>query len=114
MKVPKREIPDSAMNRKDCEHMSMAENQLELLPEQMESVVGGLAVLGVYRLGFHYKEESLRFFQSCVGKDVYLKAINSDAGRTHPYAVARAILNQADWEKYVWIEEHGSLDGFPK
>ena len=42
------------------------------------------------------------------------KAMSSDAGQTHPYAVARAILNQADWEKYVWIEEHGSLDGFPK
>ena len=102
------------MKRKDCEHMSMAETQLELLPEQLEMVIGGAPTLGVYRSGFRYKEESLRFFRSCVGNDVYLKAINSDAGQTHPYAVARAILNQADWEKYVWIEEHGSLDGFPK
>ena len=46
--------------------------------------------------------------------EMYEKAMSSDAGRTHPYAVARAILNQADWEKYVWIEEHGSLEGFPK
>ena len=30
------------------------------------------------------------------------------------YSVRPVILNQADWEKYVWIEEHGSLDGFPK
>ena len=45
MKVPKREIPDSAMNRKDCEHMSMAENQLELLPEQMESVVDRIRMI---------------------------------------------------------------------
>ena len=29
------------MKRKDCEHMSMAETQLELLPEQLEMVIGG-------------------------------------------------------------------------
>ena len=39
--------------------------------------------------------------------------MNSDAGREHHNAVARAFLNQKDWEKFVWIEEFGSLDGFP-
>jgi len=24
-----------------------------------------------------------------------------------------AILSQTEWEKFVWIEEHGSPDGFP-
>jgi hypothetical protein len=23
-------------------------------------------------------------------------------------------LSQRDWEKFVWIEEFGSLDGFPE
>jgi hypothetical protein len=39
--------------------------------------------------------------------------MSSEAGKAHHYAVARAFLNQADWEKFVWIEEHGSLDSFP-
>ena len=60
-----------------------------------------------------YRKESLRFFRACVGDDVYSKAMNSEAGKAHHYAVARAFLDQPDWEKFVWIEEHGSLDSFP-
>ena len=85
-----------------------------LRPEQLEPVNGGTAALGVYRQGFRYKKESLQFFRACVGDDVYARAMNSDAGRAHHYTVARAFLNQADWEKFVWIEEFGSLDGFPE
>ena len=81
--------------------------------EQLESVSGGSGSLGVYRPGFQYKKESLEFFKACVGKDIYAEAMNSDAGRAHHYTVARAFLDQADWEKFVWIEEHGSLDSFP-
>ena len=93
--------------------MTESINRIELNPEQMEAAAGG-HTLGIYRPGFRHKQESLRFFRACVGDEMYEKAMSSDAGRTHPYAVARAILNQADWEKYVWIEEHGSLEGFPK
>lgn len=87
----------------------------ELKPDQLESVSGGLESLGVYRPGFPYqhKKESLQFFKACVGEDVYLRAMSSDAGRAHHYTVARAFLSQQDWVKFVWIEEHGSLDGFP-
>ena len=53
------------------------------------------------------------FFKTCVGDEAYTKAMNSEAGRTHHYVVARTLLNQADWEKFVWIEEHGSLEDFP-
>ena len=81
-------------------------------PEQLETVVGGK--LGVYKPGFRYKKESLAYFRQCVGEDTYQLAMNSDAGRAHHYAVARAFLGQADWEKFVWIEEFGSLDGFPE
>ena len=76
--------------------------------------IGGTGVLGVYKPDFQFKKESLLFFKTCVGEDVYNKAMNSDAGHAHHYAVARAFLNQFDWEKFVWIEEHGSLDGFPE
>ena len=85
-----------------------------LRPDQLESVSGGTDTLGVYRPGFQYKRESLEYFRQCVGEETYRLAMNSDAGRVHHYAVARAFLNQRDWEKFCWIEEHGSLDGFPE
>ena len=40
--------------------------------------------------------------------------MSSEAGRRHRYVAARAFLNQADWEKFVWIEQHGSLAGYPE
>lgn len=82
--------------------------------DELETVSGGVAPLGVYRSGFRYKEESLRFFKECVGDEIYAKAMNSDAGRAHHYTVARAFLSQENWEKFVWIEQYGSLAGFPK
>jgi hypothetical protein len=93
--------------------MTESIDRIELNPEQMEAAASG-HTLGIYRPGFRHKQESLRFFRACVGDEMYEKAMSSDAGQTHPYAVARAILNQADWEKDVWIEEHGALEDFPK
>ena len=95
--------------------MAMSEHRkvVRLSPEQLEQASGGASALGVYRPGFQYKRESLRFFQACVGKDVYNRAMGSEVGRAHHYVAARAFLSQSDWEKFVWIEEHGSLDGFP-
>ena len=85
----------------------------KLVPDRFEPVGGSGRPLGVYRPGFRYRKESLQFFRSCVGDDTYSRAMSSEAGKAHHYAVARAFLNQADWEKFVWIEEHGSLDSFP-
>ncbi len=28
--------------------------------------------------------------------------------------ISGILKNQADWEKYVWIEQYGSLTDFPK
>ena len=94
--------------------MAFHEQVHSLSPDQLESVSGGTGALGVYRPGFQYKQESLDFFRHCVGEETYQLAMNSDAGRAHHYAVARAFLNQKEWEKFVWIEEFGSLDGFPE
>lgn len=89
-------------------------DKIALKPEQLEAVSGGVCSLDVYRPGFRFPKESLQFFKACVGDDVYDRAMNSDAGNAHHYAVARAFLSQPDWEKFVWIEEYGSLAGFPK
>ena len=85
----------------------------ELNADQLEEVSGGNPQLGVYRSGFRFKEESLAFFRKCVGDETFARAMSSEAGRRHHYVVARAFLNQADWERFVWIEQFGSLDGFP-
>ena len=86
----------------------------ELGPDELDSVTGGAGPLGIYKPGFQYKKESLSFFKSCVGDEIFDKAINSEAGRAHHYTVARAFLSQDNWERFVWIEEFGSLKGFPK
>lgn len=86
----------------------------ELQPDQLDSVRGGDGRLGVYKLGFKYKQESLDYFRQCVGDETYRLAMNSEIGRAHHYAAARAFLSQRDWERFVWIEEYGSLAGFPE
>jgi len=93
--------------------MADHEQNREPDPDPAESVDCGVCALGVYRAGFQYRDEALRFFRARVGDDVYGRAMNSEAGQAHHYAVARAFLNQSDWEKFVWIEQYGSLDGFP-
>lgn len=93
--------------------MSEHGKAVRLSPDQLELVSGGTPAPGVYKPGFQHRRESLRFFRSCVGDAVYDKAMCSEAGRAHHYTVARAFLDQSDWEKFVWIEEHGSLEGFP-
>ena len=84
-----------------------------LSTDQMEAARGGSHALGVYRPGFRFKKESLRYFRQCVGEETYARAMQSEAGKQHHFVVARAFLSQEDWEKFVWIEEYGSLKDFP-
>lgn len=88
------------------------ENEISI--EQIEKVHDGSHALGIYRPGFRFKTESLAFFRLCVGEETYSRAMHSEAGKQHHFVVARAFLKQADWEKFVWIEEYGSLKGFPR
>ena len=60
-----------------------------------------------------YKAEAKAFFRQCVGEKTYEMAMNSEAGSRHHYVAARAFLKQADWEKFCWIEQFGSLDNYP-
>ena len=92
----------------------MKPDMQKLRSDQREAAGGGAPVLGVYRPGFPYKKESLLYFKTRVGDDVYSKAMSSEAGKAHHYAVARAFLDQSDWEKFCWIEQYGSLDNFPE
>ena len=80
---------------------------------QMGTAYGGNRALGIYKPGFRFKRESLAFFRRCVGEETYARAMQSEAGKRHHFVVARAFLNQKDWEKFVWIEEYGSLEDFP-
>ena len=73
----------------------------------------GAPALGVYAPGA-YKDEAKAFFPLCVGAEIYEPAMRSEAGRRHHYVAARTFLNQVDWEKFVWIEQHGSLAGYPE
>ena len=86
----------------------------ERRPERPDPASGEGVRLGVYRPGFRFRKESLAYFRHCVGEETYHLAMNSDAGRAHHYVAARAFLSQPDWEKFVWIEEFGSLEGFPE
>lgn len=94
--------------------MENRQTECELSEDQTEAVHGGSHTLGVYRPGFRFKKESLSYFRQCVGEETYARAMRSEAGRQHHFVVARAFLNQEDWEKFVWIEEYGSLKGFPE
>ncbi len=73
---------------------------------------GGAPTLGVYRPGA-FVREAKAFFRECVGSETYERAMNCDAGRAHHYVPARVYLSQSDWERFCWIEQFGTLDGFP-
>ncbi len=88
-------------------------NSVHTWQSEKRSTGGESCPLGVYKPGLKYRKESMAFFRSCVGEETYARAMSSEAGRLHHYVAARAFLNQADWEKFVWIEEFGSLAGFP-
>lgn len=66
---------------------------------------------GVYRPG-EYRKEALRFFRERIGEKQFDRIMEQADSRQHPYVAARLFLSPLDWEKYVWIEQHGSLDGF--
>jgi|GEM_PF-3332331 len=73
---------------------------------------GGREELGRYSPGA-YQKEAREFFKACVGEETYDRAMSMEAGRRHHYVAARAFLQQRDWEKFCWIEQHGSLEDYP-
>ena len=60
-----------------------------------------------------YREEAKAFLKTCMDEKTYDSIMSHGEGRSHPYVAARIYLGKNDWNKYVWIEHHGSLEGFP-
>ena len=87
--------------------MKKSNDLYELSPEQLEIFSDGKYLPG------NYKREADAFLKTCIGAQMYDKVMSAEAGRRHPYVAARLFLNEDDWRKYVWIEQYGSLDGYP-
>ncbi len=66
---------------------------------------------GAYRPGA-YRHEALAFLRERVGEEKFERIMGLDDSRLHPYVAARVFLSPADWNRYVWIEHHGTLEGF--
>lgn len=61
-----------------------------------------------------FREEAQAFLRERLGGRLYEQVMESEESRTHPYVPAKVFLSAPDWKKYVWIEQHGSLQGFPQ
>ena len=82
----------------------------KLSEETLNKVSGGRAS-GIYKPG-RYKEEAIQFFRQCVGDEIYRITVKREQNGKHHYVAARVFLSQADWEKFCYIEQYGTLDGF--
>lgn len=69
-------------------------------------------MIAVYSPGV-YKKEAVAYLKQCLNADVYEKLCQNDNFCKNPVVGAKLFLCAEDWNKYVWIEQHGSLDGFP-
>ena len=59
-----------------------------------------------------YKKEAIAFLKQCLDENVFEKLCRNDNFRRNPVIGAKLFLGASDWNKYVWIEQHGSLEGF--
>lgn len=59
-----------------------------------------------------FTQEADAYFRTMVDANTYQRIMGYENGRAHPYVAARILMDNAQWEKYVWISHHGSLAGF--
>ena len=59
-----------------------------------------------------YQAEAMAFMKSCLGEEQYARIMSPEKARQHPYVAARLFLSPQDWKKYVYVEQHGTLEGF--
>ena len=59
-----------------------------------------------------YKTEAVLFLKQCLDSDTFDRLCKSENFRRNPVVAAKIYLSGENWNKYVWIEQHGSLDGF--
>ena len=73
--------------------------------------VQSASVHGGYSPG-PYSAAALAYFKSCLDAGTYARLARKERWDEHPYVAARLFLRDDQWLKYVWIEQHGTLDGF--
>ena len=66
---------------------------------------------GAYRPG-EFKQEAMAFLREHITPSQYEQIMARADSRKYPYVAARLFLSPPDWDRYVWIEHHGTLDGF--
>ena len=91
-------------NKRDSDR-EMEKRRMSL--SQLDEVSGGDFAPG------KYQAEAMAFIKSCLGEEKYARILGTAKARQHPYVAARLFLSPADWEKYVYIEQNGTLDGYP-
>jgi hypothetical protein len=59
-----------------------------------------------------FQKEAVLYLRDRMDRKVFDAVMRSDEGRKLPHVAARIYLSPSDWKRYVWIEQHGSLEGF--
>ena len=83
-------------------------------PKPAEVKPASGAKYGEYTPG-PYAEEANRFLRQCLrqiwNEDTFRQAEQKKIFTTTPYVTARLFLSSDDWNRYLWILHHGSLEG---
>ncbi len=88
--------------------MNKTEDARRLRAARKEAGCGGNYTPGVYR------EQALTFLKERIDTETYNCLMRHGECLRHPYVAAKIYLNAGDWDKYIWIEQHGSLEGYPE
>ena len=59
-----------------------------------------------------YKEEAKEFLRQCLDKETFEIVMRDEKSHRCSYVAARLFLSREDWDRYVWIEQYGSLEGY--
>ena len=59
-----------------------------------------------------FLQEADAFLRTQIDQETYQKIMGHEAGRAHPYVAARIVMDNEQWEKYLWISHHGSLASY--
>ena len=61
-----------------------------------------------------YIDEAQQFLKDHMAEDQYEVIMGTREGKDLPYVAARIFLSEEDWQQYLWIIRHGSLEGYAK
>ena len=72
---------------------------------------GRIPEAGYYRPG-NYKDEAREFLREHVDRKTFDLVMDDNGQGGIAPVMAKLYLNEDDWERFIWIENHGSLEGF--